>query len=192
MYAEPTTPGKQVPAIDDYWRATATAARPGHSPAQSWKSSAVGATRRKESGQASRFLQESRAARHTPIRPSRSRQGLTKLVEPLRPPAPPLPRDPCQFAYRRNVMGMARRLGAPLASESSGQRFIVSAAARGEPLLLRRGWHRSTLWLEVRSIVASRTRRLVIGHPHAPRRVNGTTNQRVVGLQFWIEVTPCR
>ena len=130
-----------------------------HSPAQSWKSSGGrtrhGVQRIKSRGAC--FPRESRGLVNPPIRPSRSRQGLDEACRTFggrQSAATSAGSSPGCSAHRRNAMGMARRLGVPLASESSGQRLASSVQQEESHSCFERDGIGSYALAEVRSIVA--------------------------------------
>lgn len=108
MGAEPTTPRKQVPAIDDYWASDSNRCKADaiHLLNRGRVLVAARDTACKESSRASRVSQESRAA-STLLRfdPAEAVRDWTKLVEPLvAAKAPPPPRDPRQGAPPTGAM----------------------------------------------------------------------------------------
>lgn len=130
-----------------------------HSPAQSWKSSGGRARHgvQRIKSRVACFPRESRGLDTPPIRPSRSRQGLDEACRTFggrQSAATSAGSSPGCSAHRRNAMGMARRLGVPLASESSGQRLASSVQQEESHSCFERDGIGSYALAEVRSIVA--------------------------------------
>jgi len=107
--------------------------------------------------QRQRLLGESRGIVALPSRPKRSRQGLDEACRTFggRHSAATSagPSSGCSD-HRRNAMGMARRLGDPLASESPGQRLASSVQQDESHSCFERDDIASCALAEVRSIVA--------------------------------------